>query len=102
MGNNKRLGDYIQLVDNRNKGLVVRDFRTTTQHGAMEGKTQTKNVKYYNLDVEISVGYRVKAHRGVNFKKWTVGSEKSITMRYFTRLLVESTIGYDIYKSVRA
>ncbi|MCD6397018.1 MAG: virulence RhuM family protein [Spirochaetaceae bacterium] len=75
MGNYKRLGDYIQLVDNRNKDLVVRDFRTTSQHGAMEGKTQTKNVKYYNLDVEISVGYRVKAHRGVNSKKWTVGSE---------------------------
>ncbi len=50
--------------------LVVRDFRTTTQHGAVKGLTQTKNVKHYNLDVVISVGYRVKSHRGVHFRKW--------------------------------
>ena len=36
--------------------VVVRKFRTTTQHGALEGKTQSKEVKYYNLDVIISVG----------------------------------------------
>ena len=42
-------------------GLVVcRNFRQTTQHGALERKTQSKDVKYYNLDVIISVGYRVK------------------------------------------
>ena len=43
--------------------LVVRDFRTTTQHGAIKGITQSKNVKHYNLDVVISVGYRVKYGR---------------------------------------
>ena len=31
--------------------VVVRKFRTTTQHGAINGKTQSKEVKYYNLDV---------------------------------------------------
>ena len=42
-------------------GLVVcRNFRQTTQHGALEGKKQSKDVKYYNLDVIISVGYREK------------------------------------------
>ena len=40
--------------------VVCRNFRQTTQHGALEGKTQSKDVKYYNLDVIISVGYRVK------------------------------------------
>ena len=40
--------------------VVCRNFRHTTQHGALEGKTQSKDVKYYNLDVIISVGYRVK------------------------------------------
>ncbi len=34
--------------------VVVRKFRHTTQHGAIEGKTQEKEVKYYNLDVIIS------------------------------------------------
>src|SRR6056297_56062 len=50
--------------------LVVRKSRTTTQHGAMEGKTQTSNVNIYNLDVIISVGYRVKSKRGTQFRIW--------------------------------
>jgi len=41
--------------------VVCRDFRHTTQHGAIEGKMQESTVKYYNLDVIISVGYRVKS-----------------------------------------
>lgn len=44
--------------------VVCRKFRHTTQHGAIEGKTQEKEVKYYNLDVIISVGYRVKSPQG--------------------------------------
>lgn len=40
--------------------VVCRKFRQTTQHGAMAGKPQSKEVKYYNLDVIISVGCRVK------------------------------------------
>jgi hypothetical protein len=36
----------------------------------MEGKTQSKEVKYYNLDVIISVGYRVKSQRGTQFRIW--------------------------------
>jgi len=37
--------------------VVCREFRHTTQHGAIEGKTQQSSKKYYNLDVIISVGY---------------------------------------------
>lgn len=40
--------------------VAVRYFRTTTPHGALPGKVQTHEVKYYSLDVVISVGYRVK------------------------------------------
>ena len=43
---------------------VVRDFRTT----AADGKTYT--VKVYNLDAVLSVGYRVKSPRGVQFRRW--------------------------------
>ena len=49
---------------------VVAKFATTTKHGAIEGKTQTHMVDYYNLDVIISVGYRVKSTQGVTFRKW--------------------------------
>ncbi len=50
--------------------VVVRKFRTTTRHGAMEGKTQSKEVQHYNLDVIISVGYRVKSLQGTQFRIW--------------------------------
>lgn len=45
------------------KNVVVRKYRTTTQHGAIEGKTQSHDVNFYNLDVIISVGYRVDSYR---------------------------------------
>lgn len=50
--------------------VVVAKFATTTRHGAIKGKTQTKQTEYYNLDVIISVGYRVKSKRGIAFRKW--------------------------------
>ena len=43
------------------KNVVCKDFLHTTKHGAITGKMQTKKTKYYNLDVIISVGYRVKS-----------------------------------------
>ena len=49
---------------------AVAKFATTTQHGAIKNKTQTHFVDYYNLDMIISVGYRVKSQRGVIFRKW--------------------------------
>jgi len=53
-----------------NEGVVVRFFRTTTPHGAIPNKTQTRNVKFYNLDVILAVGYRVKSNRGTQFRQW--------------------------------
>ena len=50
--------------------MVVAKFATTTRHGAIEGKMQTHMTDYYNLDVIIAVGYRVKSKRGVEFRKW--------------------------------
>jgi hypothetical protein len=39
----------------------------TTAHGAIPGKTQTRTVKYYNLDAIIAVGYRVNSKRATQF-----------------------------------
>ena len=49
------------------KEVVVANFATTIQHGAIEGKVQTHLVGYFNLDTIISVGYRVHSYRGVQF-----------------------------------
>ena len=52
------------------KELVVAKNATTTRHGAIQGKTQNHLVEYYNLDMIISVGYRVNSYRGVQFRQW--------------------------------
>ena len=49
---------------------VIAKFATTTKHGSIEGKTQTHMVDYYNLDMIISIGYRVKSTQGIIFRKW--------------------------------
>ena len=50
--------------------VVGAKFASTTHHGAMEGKTQTNEVMFYNLEMVTSVGFRVKSKRGVQFRKW--------------------------------
>ena len=50
--------------------VVCKDFLLTTQHGAIKGKSQTRKIKIYNLDVIISVGYRVKSKQGTQFRIW--------------------------------
>ena len=52
------------------KKVVCAKFAQTTQHGAIPGKTQTHELDFYNLDVIISVGYRVNSKRGVLFRQW--------------------------------
>ena len=50
--------------------VVCAKFAHTTLHGAMKGKLQKKDVVAYNLDVVISVGYRVKSIQGTRFRQW--------------------------------
>lgn len=52
------------------KEVVCKEFLLTTQHGAIQGKTQVSKMKLYNLDVIISVGYRVKSKQGTQFRIW--------------------------------
>ena len=58
------------LMEELKDEQVVAKFATTTKHGAIDGKTQTHIVDYYNLDMIISIGYRVKSSQGVTFRKW--------------------------------
>lgn len=69
----KTIGKHINNVFTEGelvKNVVVAKFATTTQHGAIKGKTQTQLVEFYNLDVIISVGYRVKSKQGTQFRIW--------------------------------
>jgi len=69
----KTIGKHINNIFNEGelvKEVVVANFATTTKHGAIEGKTQTMQAEHYNLDVIISVGYRVKSKQGTQFRIW--------------------------------
>ena len=63
--------------------VVVAEFATTSQHGAIEGKTQNNMTRFYNLDVVISVGYRVKSQRGVQFRIWATNILKEYIKKGF-------------------
>lgn len=61
--------------------LVVAKIARTTEHGAIDGKTQTKMVMYFNLDMIISVGYRVNSIRGTQFRIWATQQLKELIIK---------------------
>jgi len=66
------------------KEVVCKEFLLTTQHGAIHGKTQTTKVRLYNLDVIISVGYRVKSKQGTQFRIWANQILKDYLLRGYS------------------
>ena len=66
----KTIGKHINnaLKEELNDGIAtVAKFATVQTEGTRQ---VTRNVEYYNLDMIISVGYRVKSKRGVEFRRW--------------------------------
>ena len=66
------------------ENMVCAKFAHTTKHGAIENKTQTSNINFYNLDVIISVGYRVKSLQGTKFRQWATARLKEYIVKGFT------------------
>lgn len=63
---NEHIGNVYEEAELERKG-TIRNFRIVRQ----EGKRQVRReIEHYNLDVIISVGYRVKSQRGVRFRQW--------------------------------
>ncbi|MEN9439280.1 MAG: hypothetical protein RL613_756 [Fusobacteriota bacterium] len=63
--------------------VVISILETTTEHGAIVGKTQTKATNFYNLDAIISVGYRVNSRKATNFRIWATGILKEYMTKGF-------------------
>jgi|TARA_R100001143_G_scaffold63447_1_gene70516 hypothetical protein len=63
--------------------LVISILETTTEHGAVAGLTQTQQVKYYNLDAVISVGYRVNSAQATQFRIWATQLIKEYIIKGF-------------------
>ncbi len=79
-----------------NETSVVKDFLTT----AADGKPY--NTHYYNLDVIISVGYRVKSLRGTQFRIWANSVLKEYLIKGFAMNddLLKSSGGGDYFKEL--
>lgn len=63
--------------------VVISILETTTEHGAVAGLTQTQQVKYYNLDAVISVGYRVNSAQATQFRIWATALIKEYIIKGF-------------------
>lgn len=85
--------------------VVVSKMETTTQHGAISGKTQTSPTNYYNLDAIISVGYRVNSKQATRFRIWATSILKEYMIKGFVmddeRLkLAKTTFGKDYFREL--
>ena len=66
------------------ESLVVAKNATPKKYGRREGFLQEAELTYYNLDVIISVGYRVKSQRGVQFRQWATKRIHEYIVKGFT------------------
>ena len=63
--------------------VVISILETTTEHGALEGKTQAQKTRFYNLDAIISVGYRVNSSKATQFRIWATQLLKEYIIKGF-------------------
>lgn len=88
--------DQLTELFERDKSTISRHIRNIFNEGELEreptvakfatvqtegGREVTRDIDYYNLDVIISVGYRVKSQRGVEFRKWANGVLKEYIIK---------------------
>ena len=66
----------IFLDEELDESMVVSKMEITTPHGAIEGKTQTNEANFYNLDAIIAVGYRVNSKKATRFRQWATKTLK--------------------------
>lgn len=77
----------------RDRSVITKHIGNIFKEGELEEKSNVQNlhisgsdkpVKYYNLDVIISVGYRVKSHRGTQFRIWATQRLREYIVKGFT------------------
>ena len=73
----------IFLDEELDETMVVSKMEITTPHGAIEGKTQTNEANFYNLDAIIAVGYRVNSKKATRFRQWATKTLKEYIQKGF-------------------
>jgi len=84
----EQIGELFQ----RERSVITKHISNIFAEGELDAKSNVqilhiafsdRPIKYYNLDVIISVGYRVKSHRGVQFRKWATALIKEYIIKGF-------------------
>lgn len=73
----------IFLDEELDESMVVSKMEITTPHGAIEGKAQTNEANFYNLDAIIAVGYRVNSKKATRFRQWATKTLKEYIQKGF-------------------
>jgi hypothetical protein len=82
----------ISALFQKERSVITKHINNIFKVGELPEKSNVQNlhignsdkpVKFYNLDVIISVGYRVKSHRGVHFRKWATALIKEYLTKGF-------------------
>ncbi|VVM27992.1 Putative DNA-binding protein in cluster with Type I restriction-modification system [uncultured Gammaproteobacteria bacterium] len=82
----------IAALFDKDRSVITKHIGNIFSDGELEQKSNVQNlhiensdksVKFYNLDVVISVGYRVKSHQGVHFRKWATALIKEYLIKGF-------------------
>ena len=77
----------------RERSVITKHIRNLFAEGELDEKSNVQNlhiagsdkpVRFYNLDVIISVGYRVKSQRGVQFRQWATRTLKEYLVQGYT------------------
>jgi len=80
----RTIGEHIKNIYSEQelgKASTIRNFRIVRKEG---NRTVSRNIDHYNLDVIISVGYRVKSQRGVQFRQWATRTLKNHLIQGYT------------------
>ena len=77
--------------------LVCAKFAHTKEYGRRKGFLQNQKIPYYNLDVIISVGYRVKSIQGTRFRQWA----NQVLKHYLVKGYVVNQLRMDHYNDLK-
>lgn len=85
--------EQMAVLFQRDRSVITKHIGNIFKEGELEEKSNVQNlhisgsdkpVKFYNLDVIISVGYRVKSHRGTQFRIWATQRLREYIVKGFT------------------
>jgi len=76
----KTIGKHINnaLKEELSGLATVANFATVQKEG---DRTVTRQIEYYNLDAILSIGYRVKSQRGIEFRRWSISVLKNYLLK---------------------